>query len=211
MKADIDMDLLRVEKELKKRLNFPYKWGRKQSDEWDGKTNFIYSTFDFESLLLKIKEFDQELKGYAMNRWYNFWSAMAVEHIFTSHPNVQPNKNKHDKLVDFKINRIPFDHKTSVFPKGFSHSFEYAKKNETELLKWFYNSQSQQSRMHLKNRLFIVLYDFANHHHWKLKSEIMLLKNAVDKYVMGFSKDKLKTLNFGNGEVYSDMIWVIKE
>ena len=35
-------DLIKTEGELKKRLTYPYKWGRKQNNEFDKLTNFIY-------------------------------------------------------------------------------------------------------------------------------------------------------------------------
>ena len=66
------MDLLRVEKELKKRWIFPYKWGRKQNDTWDKNTNFIYKTYTFEALEKQLANSEQNLKDYAMNRWYNY-------------------------------------------------------------------------------------------------------------------------------------------
>ena len=34
------IDLQRLERELKKRLAYPYSWGRKQSDSWDRETHF---------------------------------------------------------------------------------------------------------------------------------------------------------------------------
>jgi len=201
------MDLERVERELKKRLPYPYRWGRKQSNSWDSDTNFIYRTYSFESLLRKTAPLNQELRDYALNRWYNFWSAMAVEDIFASHSNIIANKNVYDKLVDFTIDHIPFDHKTSIFPKGFNHSYEYAINNEKELIQWLYDNQSQQGRKHLKNRLFIVLYD-SNNQHWKMKSEIMKLKKSIDLYVNNFSTNHLHTFDFGEGKVYSDILWI---
>ena len=36
-----------------------------------------------------------------------------------------------------------------------------------------------------KNRLFIVLYS-KDGEHWKLKSEIMWLKDRIEKYMIGF-------------------------
>ena len=63
------MDLERVEKELKKRLEFQYKWGRKQADDWDKKTNFIYKTYSFNRLLETTSSMPIELKNYALNRW----------------------------------------------------------------------------------------------------------------------------------------------
>jgi len=145
-----------------------------------------------------------------MNRWYNFWSAMAVESIFTSHNKVSPNINSYDKLTDFSINGIPFDHKTSVFPRGFNKSIQYAVKNKRQLIQWLYDNQSQQSRKHLKNRLFIILYD-RNNNHWKMKCEIMLLKSEIDKYVCNFSQNNLSKFNFGEGTVYADIIWTINK
>ncbi len=204
------MDLKRTEQELRKRLSYPYRWGRQQSDSWDKKTNFIYKTYSFETLLNKINNFDQTLRNYAMNRWYNFWSAMAVENIFTSHNNVSPNINSYDKLVDFSVNEIPFDHKTSVFPRGFNKSIQYAVDNKKKLIQWLYDNQSQQGRKHFGNRLFIILYDKDNNH-WKMKCEIMLLKSEIDKYVRDFSKNNLCTFDFGKGTVYADIIWLINK
>jgi len=204
------MDLQRVENELKKRLVYPYKWGRKQSNTWDSDTNFIYTTYSIKALLNKIEPLSQELRDYALNRWYNYWSAMAAEDVFGSHKGVQSNKNIYDKLVDFKINQIPFDHKTSIFPKGFNKSIEYAQNNKKELITWLYENQSQQGRKHLKNRLFIVLYDNNTQQHWKMKAEIMLLKTNIDNYVESFSQDNLIELDFGNGKVFSDIIWIKK-
>ncbi len=203
------MDLARVERELKNRLLYPYRWGRKQSNSWDSATNFIYTTYSFSKLLEKTSELSQDLRDYALNRWYNFWSAMAVEDIFTSHSNVEANLNSYDKLVDFNIDHIPFDHKTTVFPKGFNKSYEYARQNEKELIEWLYNNQSQQGRKHLKNRLFIVMYD-TNQQHWKMKSEIMLLKKEIDLYVNNFSKNRLYEFDFGEGKVYSSLLWITK-
>jgi len=204
------MDLPRVERELKKRLPYPYRWGRKQSNSWDNSTNFIYQTYSFETLLKRTANLSPELKDYALNRWYNFWSAMAAEDIFSSHENIIANKNSYDKLVDFTINNIPFDHKTSIFPKGFNKPYEYAIENERELIQWLYNNQSQQKRKHLKNRLFIIMYD-KNNQHWKMKSEIMELKIKIDLYVESFSSKNLYEFDFGEGKVYSSILWIVKQ
>lgn len=205
------MNLTQLGTELKKRWKYPYRWGRKQSDDWDKQTNFIYDTVSFNSLIQRTKSFDNPLFNYALNRWYNFWSAMAVENIFTTHQCVISNLNAKDKLVDFKINGIPFDHKTSVFPKGFGHSFKYACENQNDLILWLYENQSQEGRKHLKNRLFVVLFDEISNQHWKLKAEISLLKIAIDNYVNEFLPQKLTQLNFGDGIVLSDIIWIKKQ
>ncbi|MEA1986419.1 MAG: hypothetical protein U9N76_02880, partial [Candidatus Marinimicrobia bacterium] len=206
--------IIEIETELKKRLKYPYKWGQKQNDNDDKKTNFIYHTFYFNQLIEKIKnEFKNEsdykqLANYALNRWYNFWSAMAVEKIFCSLPNVKPALNKYNKLVDFTINGIQFDHKTTVFPKGYNNSFEYAKNNPTKIIRWLYANQSQEQRKHFRNRLFIILYNSTGEH-WKLKAEISIMKDQILNYVKNFNKNSLINFHHKDGyDIYSDVIWI---
>ena len=209
--------LSEIESELKKRLTHPYKWLQKQNDAFDKQTNFIYHTFSFEDLLKEIdtrfkaeKEFDLYF-NYTLNRWYNFWSAQAVENIFCSLLNVKPAFNSKDKLVDFTIDGVSFDHKTSVYPNNFPLQINDAIKKTDELIKWLYQHQSQQQRKHLKNRLFVVLYSPDNEH-WKLKSEIAWLKERIEKYMFGFNPNYLLKFNFEKGkETLSDVIWATKE
>ena len=201
------MNLERLENELKKMWEFWYAWWRKQNNGEDTATNFIYSSRSFLAFQNNAKQLPQDLQNYAMNRWYNFWSAMWVENIFSKHPNVEPNTNSYDKLIDFSIDGITFDHKTSVFPKAFGKDYAYAKENKKELIEWLYNNQSQQGRKHLENRLFICIFDTKNGEHWKWKAEIGLLKNKIDDYVTNFDASKLIHLDFWNGEIVSDIVW----
>jgi hypothetical protein len=209
-------DLLRIENELKKRLKYPYKWGRKQNDHFDKLTNFVYKISSFEEVIKEIEtrfKKDKEHKhisNYALNRWYNFWSAQAVEKIFCSLPNVKAALDEKDRLVDFTIDGVTFDHKTSIFPKNFPYSIEEAIKKTDELIKWLYKNQSQQQRKHLKNRLFIVLYS-SDGEHWKLKSEVLWLKERIEKYMEGFNPHFLMKFNLEpNQETLSDIIWAIR-
>ena len=205
-----------IEIQLKKRLTYPYKWGRKQNDQFDKLTNFIYRTFLFENVLREIntrfkkdKE-HQNISNYALNRWYNFWSAQAVEKIFSSLPNVKPALDSKDRLVDFTIDGVTFDHKTSVFPKNFPYPINEAVKKTDELIKWLYKHQSQQQRKHLKNRLFVVLYS-PDGEHWKLKAEISWLKERIEKYMVGFNPNYLMKFNFEQGSTtITDVIWAVK-
>jgi hypothetical protein len=209
--------LTEIESELKKRLVHPYKWGQKQNDNFDKQTNFIYHTFSFKDLLEEIdkrfkSEKDFELYfNYTINRWYNFWSAHAVENIFCSLPNVKPALDSKDRLVDFTIQGEAFDHKTSIFPKNFPYNIDEAIKKTDELIKWLYNNQSQEQRKHLKNRLFIVLFS-KDGEHWKLKSEIMWLKERIEKYMIGFNPNYLLKFEFEKDKVtLSDVIWAIRD
>jgi hypothetical protein len=211
----MNAELLNIEKELKKRLTYPYKWGRKQNDIFDKLTNFVYkiSSFDevlkeTESRFRKDKE-HQNIANYALNRWYNFWSAQAVEKIFCSLPNVKPALDEKDRLVDFTINDVTFDHKTSIYPQNFPYTIQEAIKKTDELILWLYKHQSQQQRKHFKNRLFIVLFS-SDGDHWKLKAEISWLKERIEKYMEGFNPHYLLKFQLEkNQETISDIIWAI--
>jgi hypothetical protein len=212
----MDINLVQIEKELKNRLIYPYKWGRKQNDEFDKLTNYVYRISVFEEVLKEtVKRFSkdnehQNIANYALNRWYNFWSAQAVEKIFCSLPNVKPALDEKDRLVDFTIDGVTFDHKTSIFPKNFPYPIEEAIKKTDELIQWLYKHQSQQQRKHLKNRLFIVLYS-SNGEHWKLKAEISWLKERIEKYMSGFNPHYLLKFPLEkNHETISDVIWAIR-
>jgi hypothetical protein len=212
----MNAELLNIEKELKKRLAYPYKWGRKQNDEFDKLTNFVYKIASFDEVLketesrFKKDKEHQNIANYSLNRWYNFWSAQAVEKIFCSLPNIKPALDEKDRLVDFTIDDVTFDHKTSIFPKNFPYPIDEAIKKTDELILWLYKHQSQQQRKHLKNRLFIVLYSYDGEH-WKLKAEISWLKERIGKYMEGFNPHYLLKFQLEkNQETISDIIWTIR-
>jgi hypothetical protein len=209
--------LTQIETELKKRWQFPYHWGRFQNDKEDKLTNFIYEILYFEDLLdeikrrLKKEDNYDALFQYTLNRWYNFWSAKGIEHIFALSPKVKANPDSKDKFKDFDIQSIPFDHKSSIFPKSYPSPIEFAIQNPVSLIEWLYQNQSQEQRKHLKNRLFIVFFD-TNHHHWKLKAEISWLRTKIEEYLDNFQFERLQRISFSEQEiVFSDIIWAIKE
>jgi len=212
----MESNLTLIEKELKKRLAYPYKWGRKQNDNFDRLTNYIYHISSFDDVLKETENKfrndreHQNIANYALNRWYNFWSAQAVEKIFCSLPNVKPALDEKDRLVDFTIDGVTFDHKTSIFPKNFPYDINESIKKTNELITWLYKHQSQQQRKHLKNRLFIVLYSSDNEH-WKLKSEISWLKERIEKYMWGFNPHYLLKFPLEKDyETFADVIWAIR-
>ncbi|MBZ0178484.1 MAG: hypothetical protein K8F36_04255 [Melioribacteraceae bacterium] len=209
------LDLKVRENELKKRLRYDYIWGRKQNNRLDKLTNFIYDVFYFDELIKSISKHsaanDSDFFNYALNRWYNFWSANAVEKIFCSFDKIKPALNHRDRLVDFEIEGIKFDHKTSIFPENYPFSLEHAQSNKKSLIEWLYKNQSQQQRKHLKNRLFIVLYDMRLKQHWKLKSELIWLSKIISEYTTKFDAGNLIRLELVKGEAtLSDIIWGIR-
>lgn len=208
--AGVNLEL--VEIQLKKRWASEYKWGRKQADIWDSQTNFIYTIADFDEVVARIyTEFNthrkyEDLRNYALNRWYNFQSAMAVEHIFNVHSKVRRVKNDKDREKDFYIYGVAFDHKTSVFPSGFGKDVDYAVDNPRELAKWLYVNQSEQQRFHAKNRLFLVLHK-NDGEHWKLKAELSWIKVLVDTYLDSYRELDLISLKHSKGMIKTDVIF----
>ena len=184
-------------------------WGRKQNDSWDQQTNFIYHIYRWDNLQQRVREISPPLRQYAINRWFNFWSANAVERIFCGLPGVKANINQYDRLVDFTILGIKFDHKTSVFPKQYEHTLEFAQNNRPHLIKWLYQHQSRQQRYHAANRLFVMLYAHDGEH-WKLRADISGLRHVVREYGAGFDPTKLESLIIDNGQVLSDIVWFVK-
>ncbi|MBN1220244.1 MAG: hypothetical protein JXM69_15050 [Anaerolineae bacterium] len=201
-----------IEAQLQQRIVAypPVAWGRKQNDNWDQQTNFIYHVYRWNDLQRRIRAFTPSLRQYAINRWFSFWSAKAVERIFCELPGVTANLNQYDRLVDFTILGIKFDHKTSVFPQGYGHSLEFARKNRMHLVKWLYQHQSRQQRYHTANRLYVMLYanDGA---HWKLRADISGLRQVVREYGASFDPSRLESLSIGGGQVLSDIVWFVKE
>jgi len=209
------MRVQEIERELQKRLAYPYRWRGLQNDRRDRMTNFVYRVSSFDELLRQIKKFQNnpdydDWLNYALTRWYNFWSARAVEEIFCSLESVTPAKNRKDRLVDFQIRGTRFDHKTTVFPKGFGHDLDYARKHPWLLIEWLYKHQSQEGRMHLKNRLFIVLHAHDGQH-WRLKAEITWLKTLIESYVADFSPSNPYRFSFEPDTItLSDIIWAVR-
>lgn len=203
------------EKELKKRGEHPYRWGTKQTDALDQLTKFIYQTHQFTDLLELLNSIShqdysrQQIFDYALNRWYNFHSAMCVEAIFAKNPIVSKAQNSYNKEKDFFIENIPFDLKTTVFPKKITLNWEATKGAPKELAKWLYIHQSSQGRFHIKNRLFIVL-NGKNQLHWKMKAELTLIKQNVEAYLQDFHVSKLIKLTYSEGFVFTDVIFVSK-
>jgi hypothetical protein len=204
------MDIQQLESELKK-LSIMPAWGKKQSDDWDKLSNFVYQLPTYEEFLnqLKLLNKSTEFNNYAIHRWFNTLSAVGVEKLFCKNNSVQPNKNKYDKLIDFSINGIHFDHKTTVFPKNYSHDFSFAKENPLDLIQWLYREQSKQGRYHTGNRLFLVLYN-SNGNHWELRKKLSFLDAKIYDYVNNFDVSKLYQLELEKGKItYSDILWVM--
>lgn len=210
------ISIKQIEEQLHKRLSYPYKWDRRQNDSFDERTNFIYNIVCFDELLTHTTaRFANDpqretIFNYTLNRWYNFWSARAVEAIFCSLDRVKPAPQRNDRFADFSIDGTVFDHKTTVFPKNYAKSFTQAQQQPRDLIAWLYANQSQEQRKHLKNRLFIVLYA-QDGEHWKLKAQITWLRKHIQLYVADFDVQRMPRLTFEDSSTaLSDVIWGVQ-
>lgn len=204
-------DLQRLEVELRKRCAFPYRWHKVQNDGLDKLTGFVYKCRSFAALERDCENLEPSARDYAYNRWLNFWSAMGVESIFCSHKKVRAHSNPTHRTVDLYIDDIPFDIKTSIFPKQFGLGIEDARKQPELLARWMYEHQSAQSRQHFHNRLFLVLYARDQSEHWRLKAEINFLAKNIERYLADFSSEKLLKLQFQNQTILTDIIWCVED
>jgi len=205
--------LHQIETELKKRWEYPYHWHKKQNNAADKLTYFIYDFLYFEDLIGAIqKNFAQRedyeaLKDYTLNRWYNYWSSVAVERVLTSCEGIEAHPNEKHHSIDFYLNGVPFDHKSTVFPYTYPESQTFAEQNPIALIRWLYDSQSAEQRWHVGNRLFLVFYD-AQGFHWKLKADITQITEVLKTYAANFTIAQLKQVALIDTLVWSDVIWV---
>ena len=130
--------------------------------------------------------------------------------IFANLEGVVPVKNKKDRLVDFSFLGEKFDHKTSIFPRGFCKSLDYAKAHPIEMIQWLYDNQSQQQRKHLENRMFVIVHAHDGKH-WRLKAQISWLKDIISRYVATFDDSKIYRLQLQPYKITkAGLIWAIK-
>lgn len=209
-----EQERLVVWSELRQRLAYPYIWPSRQTDAMDKATKFIYHTSRFDDLLTTLATYKtrpdySDLFNYALNRWYNFWSSQVVESLFCSLEDIRP-APRYDRTVDFFIRDIPFDHKTTVFPRGYGRSLDDALAAPQHFAHWLYTNQSSEGRYHTHNRLFIVLHA-DDGEHWRLKADVPLLADAIETYIEDFDPAALIPCVIGSTEAMADIIWVASE
>jgi hypothetical protein len=165
-------------------------WGRVQTDDWDARSRFIYRLKSAArvraeaSRVAAVDRIDADPFGrYALRRWYCFWSARMAELLFLRHPGVRHGPPRH-RQIDFLIDGVPFDLKTSEVPRIFAHSPDDLVHNPGRLAAWLYEHQSREGRFHTTNRLFLVLCDpAAPGEAWRLRADVAALRSAIDRFM----------------------------
>lgn len=202
------------QKELRKALAMmEVKWS-KQDDLSDVRSMFIYDAKTADECIEKCKKYRISDINYVLHRWYNYRTSEICEELFEKYGAVREKKRNH-RLIDIYITGVPFDIKLTAFPRKISEKNLNLRRQEDRdfLIQWFYTNQSQASRKHFANRLFIVCDGGSTYKDMLLKSDIPLLEKAVKKY-MKEKKDYPHKVTIeadtGDKEVYSDVIVIRK-
>ena len=175
-------------------------WQR-QNDELDRLTKFVYEidNLDFILTICKAKNID---RNYALHRWYNFNCARVHEYLFCKNGAVKEENGQH-KTIDFYINKVAFDLKTSVYPKKFKANLDLSRReNKNELIRWLYENQSNEGRQHFDNRLFLICEDL------KSKSNFDLIEEKIKAFLDYSNKNGFNRIEINNKLIFSDIIWI---
>lgn len=179
-----------VRQELNKLDHLP-PWGRQQGDAWDRLSSFIYRVETLAGVrrqaqaVARAKQLGlAAFESYTVRRWYNHHTHDQILKIFCAHSDVRPEANRHNHQIDFYFRDIPFDLKISRFPRAYPESIEYAREHPRHLAEWQYQHQSNQSRYHLGNRLFIVLHNpLQPDQTWQLRRDFETLGALVTEFL----------------------------
>ena len=187
--------LKELKEELEKALKLMDKNWKRQNNTDDNSTNFIYNCNSLDEVIKISKSKNLDL-NYILHRWYNFKTSEACEKIFEFYGAIREKNHTHHD-IDFYITDEPFDLKLTVYPyalKKLGINYDLTTINgKNKLIEWFYLNQSQQSRKHMKNRLFIVCNGSDN---MKLKSDFSKICKEVKLWVEPYlDKEKKFTFN----------------
>lgn len=185
----------------------------KMQNNWaDRNTNFIYNAQTLEECLEKIASLGAD-KDYALHRWYNYMTSIAVENLFCEFGAIHE-KDLYNHDVDIYIDDIPFDVKLTVYPaKLYDRPYNLSTRTgKNEMIKWYYANQSQQSRKQLLNRLYVVCDDKNNEERLTMKSDFDLLRSKIKSFMTYIREHGLNKVTINdNGkdyELYSDIIYI---
>ena len=181
-----------------------------QTNCLDAETKFIYTCNSVEDIKTYCRQCNIDLKqrsavaNYALHRWYNFHCAKIHEDIFIKN-GAKKEPDAYHKTIDFYLFDVPFDLKTTYFPKAIKNKTDYNPTNregKNRLISWLYANQSKQGRFHLKNRLFIVCEDL------KSKSDFEIIEERVSRFIDFSKRFGFNRIAIENKSIYSDVIWI---
>lgn len=155
-------------------------------------TGFIYKADSLQKCLEMIeqnkgnKEYDYDFKEYALHRWYNYQTSVMCEYIFCEYGAVHdPDPYNHD--VDIRIAGREYDVKLTVYPKALPwEKRDYylgTREGKDELVRWFYDNQSQEDRKQMLNRLYVVCDGSDDVENMAMKCDLALMRKRIAAYM----------------------------
>ena len=206
------MKINELENDLKRCRSLISSEWRIQNNLADKSTNFIYKTETLDECLEKIRFFNVD-KDYALHRWYNYMTSVAVEYLFCDYGAIhEPDLYNHD--VDIYINDIPFDVKLTIYPAKLSNR-PYnlqTRDGKNSMIRWYYANQSQQSRKQLLNRLYVVCDGIDSEECLTMKCDFELLRKKISSfmnYIKEHGINKITITDNGNEyELFSEIIYI---
>lgn len=187
------------------------KWPR-QSTRLDKSSEFIYTAETAAECVRAAEENGADI-NYALHRWYNFVTSKRCEAVFVS-LGAKKEKDEYHHSIDIYINGIPYDVKLTVYPRRLEEEGVFLnlekRSDKNRLIKWLYKNQSQQSRKHLKSRIFIVCTADGEFEKQKLKCDFGKIEKQIKAYMDYIKNNKPNIVEItdenGKSAVYSDII-----
>ena len=204
--------MTKLEEELQKALSIIDANWKMQNNFNDYRSNFIYKVDTLEDVInnSKINGVDEK---YAIHRWYNFKTSIACENIFVEFGAIKE-EDFRNKEIDIYIDGVPFDVKLTVYPNALSeHPYDLkTREGKNNMIRWYYEHQSQQQRKHLANRLFIVCDGKSQYNSLCLKADFQQIREKVQAFILESKTNGFNTLKiYDNGKEYivqSDIIYI---
>lgn len=186
-------------------------------DDFNSNMNKIIRSIDIYSHKKLQEEIEnkliKQLKNYMTWQWYNQKCSDLIEDLILTQSNIIQTPRK-IKNIDFfvKLNDTsyihPFDLKLTIFPAGFMKDNKIPNErnaietyisnisNQHKMLKWLYTEQNP--RLFSNNyRHFIILLNLDNtDNSYKLKCNISLIKNSVDKFFATMQKNDIIDIEY---------------
>lgn len=202
-------------RELLKALDLMSDNWKKQNTDADRKSDFIYNVKTADECISAAKTNHIDV-NYALHRWYNFATSKQCEEIFVKF-GAKREKNIYHHSIDIYINGIAYDVKLTVYPRRLEQENIFLDLNDSQdrdkLIRWLYKNQSQETRKHLKSRLFIVCVANSTYEKQKLKCAFDKIEEQIKAYFERLKTNAPNKIKLFNGitetTVYSDII-VIK-
>lgn len=207
LQVEKDIKLSYKIEDMKKTLPFLKSSWQKQTNEMDKETRFIYNTYNIEDILHRHENDPIKYFDYAIRRYFNKTISHTAEELFCRYNICEKEKNKYHKHIDFWLLGVPFDLKVSSYPARFEgkrENFKNEREYRNELIRWLYNNQSQQQRLHMKNRLFILCKK-GDGKNTKENNVLKIKFDLMEKSIHNFLDYTLKKYHSGHKKVFNEV------